>query len=608
MLLPPNRLVRNETELATFRTTEMTVTKVHEMLKTSIGRLLINLPLGVGKSYLAKSLVDDQLACGRYDLLVYLAAQWRVLEEVPLVQEVSALSLGGRPDHPAAVLRGRPYRLCGDLDRKWRRYEVAGCSALGRKSLCGPCPNSADCCWPSQFSTDVLEGKRVVFGAQAYLSVLPQLLFLLATMTGAQRVLVVLDEPAFLDGPMRMFLSYDDMSTYRSVVAELLRRKKSVVLTRTLDVVDRLLQRRPLPPRQKVGRLSPGLLVSLQELGLDMFGQRFQFIGHELPLLPWCRWWSSPDGRGINYVRKPLLAQSDYIVIAADLPLEVARHRLAEPHIQEFCPGTEVLHEESKIYNLRSPIGAARNFRAHVSQITYAAAQLMLRLADQGKKTLLVVKKRFADETASAVERDLRELSGRRYRVIVNPHSAGEINGPLVVPLINFGVIGVNLYEHFDAAIALSSYNASPGVLSAMVNELHPPGEAVPVIFAPHKGRRVATTVGSVHQAQGFGDLARSFQAHLEDGVAKQALARVRYTIYPRLVIFMQSGDIGLPLEQEFTSLEALRQYFGLQTRRAARLQCLTDQVKRLRRAEMSPAQIAEELGIDIRTVYRRLK
>ncbi|MCU0293350.1 MAG: helix-turn-helix domain-containing protein [Thermoanaerobaculaceae bacterium] len=601
------RRVRNEADLATFRSTVLTEETANAVLQASGGRVLNNLPLGVGKSLWARTLIEGHLRNPRVDLIVCLAAQWRVLEEQPLVREVQRLGLRARREHDVAVLHGRLPARCGDLDTELHSYEVAGCGSLGRAVVCPQCRHYQRCPWPRQFTRAMLKGKRVIFGVQAYLERLPQFMTQLKWATKAKQILAILDEPAVVDAPMRGHVSYEELEAFRAVVEKLHDGDPHGVLHGWLAVLDRLRDPRARLDGAKLEWLDEEMVLDLQQQGLAMFGDRFRYLGHELRVMLRGRRWRDLNGYGITYHRRPFLRSVDYILIAADLPIEVARHRLGEPGLQELYPGVQVLHEGTQIYNLRSSIGAATYFHTHAKQISYAVAQLVAKYQAEGKRTLLVVKKRLARKAAALLEHDLRELTRQRFRVRINPRGPADIARPLTVPLITFGVVGVNLYEGFDVAIAVSSYNASPDVLADLMNELHAPGEEVRTELVARAGRRVATVVGYAHRGQAFDQLARAYQHHIEAGVVTQAMARVRYTIHPRTVIFMQGADLGLPLTAEFTSLEGLRQHFGLMSRRESEVRRGHEQVAAMVQAGMTRGQIAVALGISKRTVYRRL-
>jgi hypothetical protein len=149
------------------------------------GGVLINWPIGVGKSSAIDRIIEAAVGSGRYDLVIVLAPTRRVLEERAWIRNPpSGLKI--------VNLRPRPRQRCGDLNGLWRHFEQAGMAALGRIELCSRCPRRPGCFWPTQYGAG-LQGARVIFGAQAHLGRVPDFAAQLAGWAGAGRVLTLLD-------------------------------------------------------------------------------------------------------------------------------------------------------------------------------------------------------------------------------------------------------------------------------------------------------------------------------------------------------------------------------------------------------------------------------
>ena len=282
------------------------------------------------------------------------------------------------------------------------------------------------------------------------------------------------------------------------------------------------------------------------------------------------------------------------------------KQRLDEPGIVDFAPDARYLNADTQIFNIRNRAGAAAFYRKNSPQILFAAAQLIANLHAQGKRSLVVAKKKFAATAATDLERHLVTLTGRSYRVVCNA-SASEIADPLVVPLITYGSQGINLYEDdFYAAIALCSFNARQNVVDDRLNDDRMPDEQVKVDFHFARGYRRARPTGYFDRRQGYGSLADAYQHHLEMSRAEQALGRVRFIAKSRLVVFFQMGKMRYPAH-EFTTLQAFRDHFGLLTSREWQRRFGVARIATLLAQGATTAQIIRATGMPRRTVARHL-
>lgn len=600
------RWIRNAADLAAFRSVDLAVENVDAHLAAH-GASLHNYDIGAGKT----SMIDAYLAAhrlgGRYDLVIYLAAERSVLFERPCIRDVLELPVDARDAQDVAVLLGRPSDRCGALDADWQRYETTGCTALGR-SLCDGCPSRAACPWPDQLSSERLRGKRVVCATQAYLATNPNFIKLVASRVGAAKTLVIVDEAQLLEAPFKTLLTLDtvkrSLATFEGALRGASAETREAVMPwvalhgRILDPVDALSEIAWLPP------LAPEFGARVQELGLQRYRQRFRFLGYELATLARTRRWRAPEGAGVHYLRRPRLDRADCLIAAAGVPLAVARRHFDLPHLEEFAPGVRFLAEGTQVVNLRSHLGAARNFERNSPQILFAVAQLIARRDATGHRSIVVAKKRFVTTSAKELERLLRRLTGRPYRVVPLAQGA-DLADPLVVPCLHYGVRGVNAYEAFDTAIALTSYNARPDVIEALLNDPLAPDAAVRVEMTTREARREAFTPSYGDQIAGYGTLAGDYHRLLESVWAAQTLGRVRFTVRPRLVVFFQTGPLPFPAT-EYTSLAAFCRAFGLEASpRAWETIERTEQIKTLDREGMSAREIAVTVGVSVRTVRR---
>jgi hypothetical protein len=591
--------IQNAEHLSAFRVSHLTPSAIDVSLDRGGGRVHVRLPHGAGKTHLIGQIVARALrGDGPYDLVVVLTARKDILREQPWARGEAD---GG--DSRVRVLTSRPREDCGTLDEEWREHERAGCTDLAKSQVCGACPRLTSCTWRSQLTKENLRGARVIGATQAYLAVVLDFVALLQRRTGAVRVLVILDEAAALEASFLAQLSNATLRRSRAVFV-------AVQATTGLDLEDwielhdtlldpsRSLHQLPLPRR-----LPRGVVEALQNTGRVMFDRKFRFCGRELRTAMTAKRWRT--GGGIAYVRRPQLRGADLVIAAAGLPVELVRHRLGDDTIQEHAPGVQVLHAGTRIYNVAHSAFAAKNFPGNARQIAFVVAQLIAAQADQGRRSIVLVRKKLFEVARRWLERSLRLLTGREYRVLCNP-PLGACADPLVVPAVTFGVRGINAYEEFSAAFAMCSYNVNEAVLASMLNDVHAPDERVELTFEFEGGARRLAARGRASRRSGFDELARHYQYAGETGVAEQAAARVRFATRERLVLLAQSGELSYPATQLGT-LDGLRAEFGLLTERAWLLRRSRGAVAALAVEGATPAEIQAALGLSRATVYRRL-
>jgi hypothetical protein len=593
------RWVRSEADLAGFRARELTPAKLLGALATH-GHVHVPLDPGVGKTDVCDRLIDEVRQHGPYDLIVYLTAQRQVIDERPF-----AVPARGRRSSRAGdviVLRPRPKERCGGLNARWEEFEKSGCSALGKDQLCAACPRRSRCDWPGQLTKRALAGKRIVAATQQYLQQVPDLIDRLRRATEAARVLVILDEAAFIDADMRVSIPMDDLNRNLRALKDASTVTRNPALSPWIDIVEDLLDADAPLGKRSLFPLTHDLATAVQDAGVAAYGAAFRYRLFDVRELLRC-----PSWRGVNdvgFIRRPRLDAHDYLILAAGMPISVARYRLDAPDLHEMYGGARFLHEDTRVFNLRCGLGAAVHFRRNAPQILFAAAQLLVELARNGKRAVLVSRKCFVDVVRETMQKYLRTLTGLPYRVVARATSA-DIANPHVVPVVTYGAVGTNRYESFDAAVAVNSFNMRSDTLDERINDTHEPQDEVRVAIDNEQGGRRARAKGYLARQQGYDGLAREFHRHLELGVVVQALGRVRFATRPRLVVFFQDGDVPFPTEREFRNLAQLREHLGLMDERSWSAQQLHSRAVALAAAGKTRAAIARELGVTERTISR---
>ncbi len=153
-----------EHELDRFRSECLTPSEILLEVERRV-QALYRLAVGVGKSEAVDRLVGHPDTYQRFGLVVCTAPTWNIINERTLVADPT------RSPVRSTVLRPRPADDCGDYAKEWERLEQAGCSALGKGTLCRSCqtgvPQDDRCFWPKQFSE--LDGYQLIFATEQQL-------------------------------------------------------------------------------------------------------------------------------------------------------------------------------------------------------------------------------------------------------------------------------------------------------------------------------------------------------------------------------------------------------------------------------------------------------
>ena len=189
-------VIQDEQALAEFRSTRFSVSALAPLIDSN-RIILANAPVGTGKSRLLDDLLDHYIAQSTFDLIVVLAALTANLLERRLVRN---------PTPEVRRLRPRPGSDCGPLDPAWRAHERSGTTAYAKQYLCRSCLHFGNCFWPGQYGP-ALKGARIIFGTHQHLLVNPRFLLHLCSTTGAENVLLLLDEADLLAAQFRTTLA-----------------------------------------------------------------------------------------------------------------------------------------------------------------------------------------------------------------------------------------------------------------------------------------------------------------------------------------------------------------------------------------------------------------
>ena len=193
-----------------------------------------------------------------------------------------------------------------------------------------------------------------------------------------------------------------------------------------------------------------------------------------------------------------------------------------------------------------------------------------------------------------------------QLHVVTNELSESIIQDTQAVPMISYGAIGTNMFEHFDVALCLTGYYVTEQIVSSCLQDLTRGDLRIPIkiTIAGDPKRRRASVVNPDHR---FCDLAPLTQPTLEfkeGGVVLQAVGRVRPFSRPREIWTFQMGCLpGVKFDHEFRSLAEARKFLSIPTRREREQMVLASRISDLRRQGHSQAQTAELVGKTVKTI-----
>ncbi len=128
------RVIRGPEALQAFRN-HWTGSRLLDLVQRHQGQLRIDWPIGVGKSQALDAMIIEAVHSNQYDLVIALAPTRAILEERLWIRHPP-------PGIKIVHLRPRPRSRCGpERDAVWLHFEQAGLGALGRRDLCGSCPD-----------------------------------------------------------------------------------------------------------------------------------------------------------------------------------------------------------------------------------------------------------------------------------------------------------------------------------------------------------------------------------------------------------------------------------------------------------------------------------
>ncbi|WP_146441269.1 DNA-binding response regulator, partial [Vibrio kanaloae] len=528
--------------------------------------VVIRWQVGVGKSYNMDLVIETAIRQEKYDLVLVMAPTRKIIDERKFIQKPPK-------DIEVINIRPRPVNLCGEERNKaWQAYEARNLGHLGKRHCCELCPKRAECFWPSQYGKD-LQNKQVAFATQAHLEHNPYFITHVKQQAKAERVLVIFDEAnvslanysrTLSPTSIQQLIEATDQSDISQKRKATLRHYLNCLLSApSEDLQDTSAWHFP--------RIDANEMTQILTVGDAIFGESFHNIIYDLQAFGYSMAESReklPNG-DIHFPAPPFTSDSDVLLYSGTTHLSILKMRLG---IDFYSPydNYEFKGEGTTWLNLASATGASSNFIKNAPQILDVFTQLTIQRIREGKRVLLVSKKDHVGYCVKAMNQMLVEQGVNDIRVVHGEHYA-ENPDITLVPVIHYGVIGINQFEEFDCCYCLNSYYIPEDVLSDSIQDLRADSERIDVAITYSKKprRRYGVVADDKHRFTDVAEVVNPMLQTLEMGCVVQAVGRVRPFTKTREVITYQSNDpLGTTYDIEFSNLAELREHFGLATKR----------------------------------------
>jgi hypothetical protein len=565
--------------------------------------LRVDWAVGVGKSFNIDLTIEEAVVSNRFNLVIALFPTRQIIDERKWV--------ANPPKGVSLVnLKPRPGTKCGvDMNRRWQVFEQNGLGALGRIELCGHCLLRPDCFWPGQYGKS-LKGTQVIFGAQAHIERSPCFLDQLVQWSEAKKVLVILDEANFIMKPFKRRIKREQLKVFVDILGQLNRRRGRRLHAKWLYLCDLLLNAPTVDLRNHEWQMPyvyHDWSLAVQACGYGIHGDSFSFLAFNI--VHFSRSPLESRERAANgdilFAAVPSVSM-DFIIYSGTAHQQFSEYRLGNEFASPF-ENYSFIHPETTWFNIASRLGARIYFKKNSPQILDFFAGLVARRLQEGRRPLLIAKKCFCADCAQHMEERLHEL-GVEARVAINGWQSELLSNSMVVPLINYGMIGTNLFQEFDCAYCLTGYYVTEEAINGILQDLLGSDMKIPLRISI-EGRPCRRRAGVLNQEDRIYDVHKLAQHALdiqEMDTVLQAVGRVRPYTKPREVVTFQcAGHPDLEYTREFTSIGEARHYFGIPGRRSAQTAELCSLVQDAKIKRMKQRETATQLGVSIRTIKR---
>lgn len=564
--------------------------------------ILVNWAVGVGKSFNMDSVINTAITEEHYDLVIVLLPTRALIDERKFIKKP-----------PAGIqvtnIRPRPFEQCGEeRNTIWADYEKRGLGPLGKKTVCELCPKSADCFWPTQYGKK-LRSSKVIFATQAHLKNNPNFISFIQEQSRAKDALVIFDEAIVSLTTYNRIITHEHLAQFLFIISKSrMKPERKNSWAKFLDIlINAETSDLRVPNVWNVPALFPSDMRELLTIGVRSFGDDFRNIAYDLTAFN-----HSPlDAReklngDLQFPATPFLANNDVLLYSGTTDPRILNMRLGldftNPYEHYYFKG-----KDTRWLNIASSLATSSNFKKNSAQILDFFLELILRRVEEGKQILLISKKKLTTFCITALNGMLLAQGYTEIQVVHGDEYDSD-SSYQQIPIIHYGVIGINKFEHFDCVYCLNSYYISPEILSDSIQDMRATDERIDleIKLTHNPRRRYAQVADPKYRYTDVASVVNPMLSSLEMGTVIQAIGRVRPFTYSREVITFQNAAVpAYPYDQEFSNLDEARQHFGIKTNRERKTLKQYENIQTLKSQGLKQKEIAEKLQLSTRTVRR---
>ena len=482
---------------------------------------------------------------------------------------------------PYIYRRPKDPALCGPSKTlEWENLYRLNLSQMGRSLVCHNCHNQDACTW---YEKDKDSDKFLTLQSQDYL--FKELALI------SDQALTILDELKFFDLPIQRRADRRELEKYKRILLDFPALQNLIYLTDCL-LTERKINNDRLKQtftRDEKKRLNKESFKFHKQLSFNEVYNFTQLVNHQAKLSPFFR------DQAIYYNSHPKISGA-LLVAVYGADKELLEYYFQRP-FTDLTPKENYVHPGSRFYQLTSTSTSyfkfIKNPRSRAGILRFAGAKIEAnRLI--GKKTLLVTKKGTVDLVLKEMPQYFAAKPHPKLCAFT-PQSSKSLDGINVIPLLHYGVEGINLFENYDCVICLTAYNLRPEVIANQLKQLG-------------IGRDIQVEIRNTSNGLGrevFTDpdtpLAKAIFAYLEHDKILQTVSRARPFTTPTEVIFAGHQEFSQSIVFNDVRNLARALEVGSDTQRISK-------IKRLLAEGLSQKIIARRLRVSGRTVSRYMR
>jgi len=540
--------------------------------KNPRGAALFGVPPGLGKT----RMIEDSFVQlnALYPRIHYAASQHRILDE--MVEKVRRLEL----NHLLKIKRDAS--LCGEArDAEWFQLYRLKFSWMGKIAICGSCPQKDSCAW---YETIDDRGVFLILQSQDHL---------LANLSAVpENSLTIFDELKFVERPIQHKVTEAELIRYKKVLSKypqllnLFLYTEALIGNHPVDLTKLLPE--PKTPEEKNKYRSANFRFHRYLVS--------ESIQNFTPLVKRHTSMNLYRYDDVIYFNDHPKVPGALLVTGYGANRNLLEH-IFQREFHDLTPKERYIDPGTRFYQLASSSTSYNHFvRSKPSRdgIYRMVAAKIHANRELGKKTLLVAKKGTIPLILSELPSYFTGQRNPRFSSYAG-NDLLDFDGINVIPLLHYGVEGVNTFESYDTVICLNAYNIKPEIVEGQLRQLGV-GRDISVEIE-HKARGMGREITTEPQIE----VAASVFDYLERHKIIQTVSRARPFNSPTEVILagFQDFEFATVFNDVRDLADALQVGSSIKRER---------EVKELSARGLKVKEIAKLMGLSERTIarYRR--